>query len=363
MEAFSVIIHLSSDFPHSSIWRDGPVVRICGKSGQSLNSGAILKKGVKVKILVTGGAGFIGSNVVDAYIDAGHDVVIVDNLYSGKWENINSKAKFYLMDIRADEFMKVLEKEKPDVINHHAAQISVPASVEDPRFDTDVNVQGFVNILECARQAGTKKIIFISSGGAIYGEATEYPTSEDYPPQPLSPYAIAKSVSEDYLAFYNHQYGMDYTVLRYANVYGPRQVPHGEAGVVAIFMDRLINSQPCTLFHFEDQPDGMVRDYVFVGDIVKANLRALEAGSSRAFNIGTGVETRTRRLFDEIFRAVSSKVDIPEELSMPASQAARGGDLTQSCLKIERAARELGWKPETDLAHGLEKTLEWRLSR
>ncbi len=316
-----------------------------------------------MKILVTGGAGFIGSNVVDAYIDAGHEVVVVDNLFSGKWENINPDARFYLMDIRADEFMKVLEREKPDVINHHAAQISVPASVEDPRFDTSVNVQGFVNVLECAREAGVKKVIFISSGGAIYGEATEYPTSETYPPQPLSPYAIAKSVSEDYLAFYRHQYGMDYTVLRYANVYGPRQVPHGEAGVVAIFMDRLINRKPCTLYHFEDQPLGMVRDYVFVGDVVKANLKALEAGGGEAFNIGTGVETRTRALFDEIFKAVSSRVDIPGGLAEPATRHARGGDLTQSCLNVSKAEAELGWKPETGLAEGLARTLDWRLAR
>ena len=314
-----------------------------------------------MKILVTGGAGFIGSNVVDAYIDAGHDVVVVDNLYSGKWENINPEANFYLMDIRAGEFMRVLEKEKPDVINHHAAQISVPASVEDPRFDTSVNVQGFINILECARAAKTGKIIFISSGGAIYGEAREYPTTEEYPPQPLSPYAIAKSVSENYLAFYNHQYGMDYTVLRYANVYGPRQIPHGEAGVVAIFMDRLIGRQSCSLFHFPEEPDGMIRDYIFVGDIVKANLLALHAGSRNAYNIGTNIETRTRQLFDRIFKAVSAKTDIPEALSSPELHAARGGDLTQSCLNVEKAARELGWQADTDLDTGLEKTLDWRL--
>ncbi len=316
-----------------------------------------------MKILVTGGAGFIGSNVVDAYIDQGHEVAVVDNLYSGKWENINPEATFYLMDIRADEFMKVLEKEKPDVINHHAAQISVPASVEDPRFDTSVNVQGFVNLLECARAADIKKIIFISSGGAIYGEAREYPTTEKYPPQPLSPYAIAKAVSEDYLAFYNHQYGLNYTVLRYANVYGPRQIPHGEAGVVAIFMDRLLNHEPCTLFHFEDEPEGMIRDYVYVGDIVKANIKALEAGDGMAFNIGTGIETRTRRLFDEIYRAVASKRSIPSELSVPESKSARGGDLTRSCLNVELARKVLGWEPETDLETGLEKTLAWRLSQ
>ncbi|MCK5341521.1 MAG: NAD-dependent epimerase/dehydratase family protein, partial [Desulfobulbaceae bacterium] len=187
-----------------------------------------------MKILVTGGAGFIGSNVVDAYIDAGHDVVVMDNLFTGKWENINPKAKFYLMDVRSEEVFKVFKKEHFDIINHHAAQMSVPASVEDPDFDADVNVRGFLNLMESARQTAVKKVIFISSGGAIYGEAEEYPTTERAPVVPLSPYAITKNVSEQYLAFYKHQYAMDYTVLRYANIYGPRQVPHGEAGVVSL---------------------------------------------------------------------------------------------------------------------------------
>lgn len=315
-----------------------------------------------MKIVVTGGGGFIGSNVVDAYIEAGHEVIIIDNLYSGKWKNLNPKAKFYLMDIRAEEVAKLLEKEQPDVINHHAAQISVPASVEDPRFDTSVNVQGFINLLECARQTGVNKIIFISSGGAIYGEAEEYPTTETYPPQPLSPYAVAKAVCENYLAFYRHQYGIDYTTLRYANVYGPRQVPHGEAGVVAIFINRLLESKKCTLFHFPEEPGGMIRDYCFVGDIVQANLKALEKGSGMAFNIGTGVETRTRELFDSIYKIMSKKLSIPGELAIPITCEARKGDLTKSCLNITHADKSLGWKSKTDLMSGLEKTVEWRLA-
>lgn len=316
-----------------------------------------------MKILVTGGAGFIGSNVVDGYVQAGHDVVVVDNLYSGKLENINPKAKFYLMDIRSDEIGKVLDIERPDVINHHAAQISVPYSVEDPLFDVSVNIQGFVNLLEAARQHEIKKVIFISSGGAIYGEAEEYPTSESYPPQPLSPYAIAKAVSEDYLYFYNHQYGLDYTVLRYANIYGPRQIPHGEAGVVAIFMDNLVAGRKSLLFHFPDEPDGMVRDYCFVGDVVKANLMALEKGSGQAFNIGTGVETRTRKLYDTIYELMKPELNLSDELAELESQDARAGDLTQSCLKIDKARKELGWEPDFQLREGLRKTMEWRLSR
>ncbi len=315
-----------------------------------------------MKILVTGGAGFIGSNVVDAYIEEGHEVVVVDNLYSGKMENLNPRAKFYLMDIRADEIKKVLEIEEPEIINHHAAQISVPFSVEDPRFDADVNIKGFVNLLEAAKDAGVRKVIFISSGGAIYGEAEEYPTSENYPPQPLSPYAIAKAVSEDFLHFYNHQYGLDYTVLRYANIYGPRQIPHGEAGVVAIFMDRLISGKECTLFHFPDDPAGMIRDYCFVEDIKDANVKALEKGSCGAYNIGTGIETKTLELFDMIFKIIEERIDLPEGLGQMKRQEARPGDLKKSCLNTKKAESELGWKANYDLEQGLRKTLEWRLS-
>ncbi len=316
-----------------------------------------------MKILVTGGAGFIGSNVVDAYIQQGHEVVVVDNLYSGKLENLNPKAKFYLMDIRSMDLEKVIDIERPEIINHHAAQISVPFSVEDPRFDADVNIQGFVNLLEIAKDKGVKKIIFISSGGAIYGEAEEYPTTENYPPKPLSPYAIAKAVSEDFLYFYKQQYGLDYTVLRYANIYGPRQIPHGEAGVVAIFMDRLLSGKRCMLYHFPEDERGMIRDYCFVGDVVDANIKALSKGSGQAFNIGTGIETRTQELFEKIFKVISEKVDLKKDLFELERQMARAGDLKRSCLNCEKAEKELGWKAQHTLEDGLRKTLEWRLSK
>lgn len=316
-----------------------------------------------MKILVTGGAGFIGSNVVDAYVDAGHDVVVMDNLFTGKWENVNPGARFFLMDIRSDEVIKVFEKEKFDIVNHHAAQMSVPASVEDPIFDADVNVRGFLNLLEASRQTDVGKVIFISSGGAIYGEAEEYPTSEDYPPQPLSPYAVTKTVSEQYLAFYRHQHGLDYMVLRYANVYGPRQAPHGEAGVVAVFMDRLLAGRPVTLYHFPDKPEGMIRDYCFVGDVVRANLLALEKGSCEAVNIGTGKETRTLELFEMIFDAVKNvRPDMDKALRTPERGSARPGDISRSCLVVERAEKVIGFKAEHTLVEGLKQTMNWRVA-
>ena len=315
-----------------------------------------------MKILVTGGAGFIGSNVVDAYIEAGHDVVIMDNLFSGKWENIHPEARFYLMDIRSEEISKVFEKERFDIVNHHAAQMSVPASVEDPLFDADVNVKGFVNILEAAKKNDVNKIIFISSGGAIYGEAEEFPTSEKCPALPLSPYAITKSVSEKYLAFYKHQYDLDYTILRYANVYGPRQIPHGEAGVVAVFMDRLLADKTCTIYHYENEPRGMTRDYCFVGDIVQANLLALDGGSAQAYNIGTGKETHTADLFDAVFDSMkAAHPSVSDELKNYNTGPARLGDLTKSCLLCEKAEQELGFQAKYSLSDGLIETVQWRL--
>ncbi|OCC16101.1 dTDP-glucose 4,6-dehydratase [Dissulfuribacter thermophilus] len=316
-----------------------------------------------MKILVTGGAGFIGSNVVDAYVEMGHDCIVVDNLYSGKWENLNPRAEFYLMDIRSDEFQRLVEKKRPHVINHHAAQISVPESVRDPRFDASVNIDGFLNVLEAARRNSVQKIIFISSGGAIYGEAKEYPTSEAYNPVPLSPYAIAKAVSEDYLRFYDHEYGLDYTVLRYANIYGPRQIPHGEAGVVAIFMDRLLNGKKCTIYHYEDDAEGMIRDYCFVGDVVEANILALNKGSRGRFNIGTGIETKTLWLYRAIFDVMDERLGLDKDLMEPEFAQARPGDLKKSCLNVKLAEKELGWKARHNLREGLMKTLDWRLEK
>lgn len=316
-----------------------------------------------MKILLTGGAGFIGSNVADAYIREGHDVIVVDNLFTGRRENLNPRARFYLMDIRSAEMKKLFDFERPDIVNHHAAQMSVPASVQDPGFDADVNVSGFINVLEAAKSSGVRKVIFISSGGAIYGEAEEYPTSERSLPVPRSPYAITKAVSEQYLFYYRHQYGLDYTVLRYANVYGPRQIPHGEAGVVALFMDRLLSNSPCTLNHFKEEPRGMTRDYCFVGDVAEANLKAIDKGSGQAFNIGTGAATHTEDLFNLIYNAVKANIVIDSSVGRLNRAQARGGDLKRSCLNVDKARSLLCWNPSVDLARGIELTLKWRMGR
>ncbi len=333
-----------------------------GQETAASSNGKNRQRSVQVKILVTGGAGFIGSNVVDAYIQAGHDVAIIDNLSTGKIKNLNPKARFYLLDIRSAEVKKVFELERPAVVNHHAAQMSVPASVADPIYDADVNVKGFLNVVEASRACNVKKVIFISSGGAIYGDSDEYPTSENAMPSPLSPYAITKSVAEDYLSFYNRQWGLDYTVLRYANVYGPRQIPHGEAGVVAVFMDRLLNKTPSALYHFEDEPRGMTRDYCFVGDVVKANVLALAKGSGGVYNIGTGKPTHTLDLFNAIYQAVKERVpDLPPSLAAPSRGPARPGDIGRSCLNVYKAGAELGWKSVVTLKRGIERTLDWRM--
>jgi UDP-glucose 4-epimerase len=317
-----------------------------------------------VKILVTGGAGFIGSNVVDGYLRAGHEVLVVDNLYTGRRSNVNPQARFYELDIRSPEVRRVMELERPDVLNHHAAQMSVPDSVSDPIFDADINIKGFLNLLEAAVRFKTKKVIFVSSGGAIYGEPSEYPTSEDCEPRPLSPYAITKYCSEHYLVFYRHQYGLEYTTLRYSNIYGPRQVRHGEAGVAAIFMDNLLKGVDSTLNHFPDDEEGMIRDYCYVGDVVKANLYALGRGDGDFFNIGTGQGTKTVALYDMIFEAFKrARPGVSDKLAAPVKRLARPGDLTKSCLVVKKASAGLGWTPETGLKEGIHKTLDWRLNQ
>ena len=258
-----------------------------------------------MKILVTGGAGFIGSNVVDGFIQAGHEVLVVDNLLTGKRSNVNPEARFHEMDIRSPDMNELIERDRPDILCHHAAQISVPNSVSNPIEDAEINIIGLLNLLESAVKHKVKKVIFISSGGAIYGEASEFPTSESCLPKPFSPYAVSKYSSEHYLAYYKHEYGLHYTVLRYANIYGPRQIPRAEAGVVAIFMDNLIQGKSSVLNHFPDDDEGMVRDYCYVGDVVKANLDAIEKGSGDCFNIGTGVGTKTLILYNIIYNFIS----------------------------------------------------------
>lgn len=317
-----------------------------------------------MKILVTGGAGFIGSHVVDAYMDAGHEVLVLDDLSSGKPSNVHPRARFFEMDIRSQDAAGLIGREKPHVVNHHAAQISVPDSVSDPLSDADINLKGLLNVLEASRAAQVGKMVFISSGGAIYGEAEEYPTSEKAPVRPLSPYAVSKYASELYLEYYRHQYGLNYTTLRYANIYGPRQIRQGEAGVVAIFMGNLRRGVPSTVNCFEDDPEGMVRDYCFVGDAARANVLALETGGGDCFNIGTGIGTKTLPLYRSIFETYEQIIGAPlERLRDPLRGVARAGDLTRSLLLVKKARERLGWEPQTDLKAGIRKTLEWRMAQ
>ena len=305
-----------------------------------------------MKILITGAAGFIASHLADACIEAGHEVVILDNLRTGYKRNLNPKAKFYEIDICDPAVEEIFAKEKPDIVDHHAAQISVPLSIEDPLTDAEINVKGLINILQAASKHRARKVVYISSGGAMYGEADEYPTTETYNPRPLSVYAINKMVGEDYLYFYNQQYGLDYTVLRYANVYGPRQVSHGEAGVVSIFVEKLLASETPTLNAFPGEPEGKIRDYVFVKDVIKANLIAFGKGSGQAFNIGTCIPTTTRALYDEIARQLGNE-------TQPLMAAARKGDLKRSLLNIDKARQDMGWQPQHNLEEGIAEVIDY----
>ncbi|MBN2551511.1 MAG: NAD-dependent epimerase/dehydratase family protein [Spirochaetales bacterium] len=305
-----------------------------------------------MKVLITGGAGFIGSHVADAYLRAGHEVVIADNLSTGNTDNIPAKAKFYLLDIGSQELDKLFELEKPEIVDHHAAQISVTASTRDPMQDARVNALGLLNLLETCVRHRIGKLIFISTGGAIYGDTEDMPTPEGHPPQPVSPYGIHKSLGEQYLRFYGAQHGLHYTVLRYANVYGPRQNPLGEAGVVSIFINTLLKGQTPTVFAYPDEPEGMLRDYVYVEDVAAANLAAADKGGGELINIGTGLTTTTGALY----RAIASFFEHPPE---PKRGEARPGDLRRSCLNIEKAEKVLAWKPSVDLKEGLSRTVNF----
>ncbi len=305
-----------------------------------------------MKILVTGGAGFIASHISDAYIAAGHEVVIMDDLSSGKRTNLPAAAKFYHADIRTPEAREIIRNERPQVLSLHAAQMDVRKSVADPGFDAEVNVLGMINMLEGAREVGAQKVLFASSGGATYGEQEEFPATESHPHNPLSPYGITKATGEHYLFFYHAIYGMPYVALRYANVYGPRQDPHGEAGVVAIFTERLLANQPPTI-----NGDGkQTRDYVFVGDVVRANLLALERPFVGSVNIGTGIETDVTTLYAHLRVLTGSP--------HPAQHGpAKAGEQRRSVIAAARAAEVLGWRPEIPLEEGLRRTVEFFRAR
>jgi len=305
-----------------------------------------------MRILLTGGAGFIGSHVAAAFLAAGHQVTVVDDLSTGDRARVPPGASFHLADVASPGLEEVFAREKPDVVDHHAAQISVTASARDPMADARVNALGTLNVLECSRRHGVRKVIYISSGGAIYGDAPPDRIPETWPPAPLSPYAIHKLLGEHYLRFFAAERGLAWTALRYANVFGPRQNPHGEAGVVALFIGRLLKGEVPAVYAFPEEPEGMGRDYVYVEDVARANVQALSCAAGEAVNIGTGREVRTRELLAMVCRAMGRELKYTRGGPRP-------GDLRHSCLDIEKAARLLGWKPSFDLEEGIAKTVAY----
>ena len=301
-----------------------------------------------MKILVTGGAGFIASHITDALINKGHQVFVLDNLLTGFEGNINPKAKFIKADICDKEISKLFEKEKFDVVNHHAAQMDVRRSVADPSFDANTNILGTINLLQNCVKTGVKKFMFASTGGAVYGEQSYFPADENHPTSPLSPYGISKLTVEKYLFFYNAQYKLRYSILRYANIYGPRQNSAGEAGVIAIFSNKLLkNEQPII------NGTGMqTRDYVFVGDVVKANILALDDQSNDIYNVGTAKETNVNEIYNLLNNIVGHG---QKEKHGPAAL----GEQMRSVITSEKLFNKFGWKPSTTLEEGLQKTVEF----
>jgi len=301
-----------------------------------------------MKIIITGGAGFIGSHLADALIKDGHKVAVIDNLFTGKKENLNPKAKFYKIDIRNPKIFQVFKREKPIIVFHYAAQINVRRSVENPVESANINILGALNILESCRKNGVKKIIFASTGGAMYGKANVIPTPENFPELPLSPYGIEKLTIEKYLNYYYSIFKLPFVVLRLANVYGPRQNSKGEAGVVAIFCDQMLaKKQPII------NGDGkQTRDFVYVADIVRANILAMEKNKIGIFNIGTAKETNINTIFQEIKKLTNcncKEVHTHEKI----------GEQRRSCLDFSKAKKELSWEPKVELKEGLKRTKEW----
>ena len=310
---------------------------------------------MKRRVLVSGGAGFIGSHVVRAYLAAGDEVTVLDDLSSGRVENMPAGVPLVRGDVRSPEARDLVATGGFAVLNHHAAQMDVRRSVEDPMYDAQVNVLGLLNLLEGARAGGVRRVVFASSGGTVYGDGARAPTPETAPKLPASPYGTAKLTSEYYLATFAQLFGLEAVALRYSNVYGPRQNPHGEAGVVAIFGKRLQAGEPITIYGDGQQ----TRDLVYVEDVAAANLlaaeRPLPALSSldaRAYNIGTGVETSVNRLAELLAAAAGRSAEIRRA-------PARAGEILRSALDVHKAGRELGWHPQVSLPEGLARTLRW----
>ena len=301
-----------------------------------------------MNILVTGGAGFIGSNVVDAYIDVGHNVVIADNMSKGIRKYVNPKAEFCNIDIRDENISEIFKKYGIEILNHHAAQIDLRKSISDPKLDADINVLGSINLLEAALKNNIKKVIFPSSGGSIYGEHEYFPADENHRIAPFSPYGINKLMMEYYLHYYNYVYGLDYVVLRYANAYGPRQGSLGESGVVSIFANKLIAKENPVINGDGEQ----TRDYVYVKDVARANVLALKAKSTSFYNISTSVETSVNHIYDKMNEYAGTNF---KRIHGPA----KIGEQKRSVLSSEKIYKELGWKPKVSVDEGLKLTFEY----
>lgn len=304
-----------------------------------------------MKVLVTGGAGFIGSHVVDAYVGAGAEVIVIDNFTTGRRENIHPKARAHAIDLRAPDLEDIIARERPEIVNHHAAQASVVVSVRDPRLDTDVNVLGSLNLFLAAIKHGVRRIVFASTGGAIYGNPEVLPVDETHREAPLAPYGISKLSAEHYLKFLGTQ-GVEWAILRYANVYGPRQDPDGEAGVVAIFTQAMLKGRTPTIFGDGTQ----TRDFVYVEDVAQANLLATSASSSNFANIAVSTETSITDLYHQLAELTGLR-------EQPIFGPPRPGDVAHISLSARRAESWLGWRPRTDLREGLRRTVEWFRTR
>ena len=297
---------------------------------------------------MTGGAGFIGSHINDRLLARGHEVAIVDDLSTGKRENIPKETQLYVRDIRSG-CAEVFQEFQPQALCHQAAQMDVRRSVREPDFDADVNVLGTIRLLQNCVRYGVERVVFASTGGAVYGEQREFPAPEDHPQCPVSPYGVSKLAGERYLHFYGVQYGISYSALRYANVYGPRQDPHGEAGVVAIFSGNLAAGRASKINGSGEQ----TRDYVYAGDVARANVLALEGEAPNgAYNIGTGIETSVKELYDQMCLLSGRKLPSERGPQLPGEQA-------RSSVDPSKAARFLSWTPEVELSTGLKETLRF----